>query len=94
VWFDPRGLASAVFALLIVERIAHGLADQILYSAINAVWIRALLHRMNAAPLARWSGNKSLQMQACLETQDSEGSARPFITKTRLLTNLQIICNL
>ncbi|MEM8838077.1 MAG: cation:proton antiporter [Pseudomonadota bacterium] len=53
-WFGPRGLATALFALLIVSDIDHDLADPILALAINAVWISALLHGMSALPGARW----------------------------------------
>lgn len=81
-WFGPRGLASALFALLTVEQITHGLADQILHTAINAVWISALLHGLSAAPLARWYGNKTSQMHPCPETEEIETTARPVITKT------------
>ncbi|MGJ8610753.1 MAG: hypothetical protein ACSHWY_06645, partial [Octadecabacter sp.] len=82
-WFGPRGLASALFALLTVEQIAHGLADQILHTAINAVWISALLHGLSAAPLARLYGNKTKQMHPCPETEDIENTALPVITKSR-----------
>ncbi|MEM8794491.1 MAG: cation:proton antiporter [Pseudomonadota bacterium] len=53
-WFGPRGLATALFALLIVSDIDHDLAEPILALAINAVWISALLHGMSALPGARW----------------------------------------
>lgn len=82
-WFGPRGLASALFALLTVEQIAHGLADQILHTAINAVWISALLHGLSAAPLARLYGNKTKQMHPCPETEDIKSTALPVITKSR-----------
>ena len=52
-WFGPRGLATALFALLIVEQIDHELGDTILMLAINAVWISAVLHGVSAVPAAR-----------------------------------------
>ena len=55
-WFGPRGLATALFALVVVEQIPHELGEQILHTAINAVWISALLHGITAAPAARWFG--------------------------------------
>lgn len=57
-WFGPRGLATALFALLIVGDINHAYAEPVLVIAINAVWISALLHGMSAAPGARWYSSK------------------------------------
>lgn len=52
-WFGPRGLATALFALLAVEELDHDLGEQVLFLAINAVWISALLHGLTAAPGAK-----------------------------------------
>lgn len=52
-WFGPKGLATALFALLVLEDLGHGLADPVLWIAINAVWISALLHGLSAAPGAK-----------------------------------------
>lgn len=57
-WFGPRGLATALFALLIVGDINHSYAEPVLVIAINAVWISALLHGISAAPGARWYASK------------------------------------
>ena len=57
-WFGPRGLATALFALLVLEQIPHDLGEDILNLAINAVWISVLLHGMSAAPGAQWYGRK------------------------------------
>ena len=53
-WFGPRGLATALFALLIVGDINDAYSETILVIAINAVWISALLHGVSAAPGAAW----------------------------------------
>lgn len=53
-WFGPRGLATVLFALLIVGEINRAYAQTVLVIAVNAVWISALLHGMSAAPGARW----------------------------------------
>lgn len=66
-WFGPRGLATALFALLIVERIDHDLGESVLLIAINAVWISALLHGISAVPAARWYGAAMSRMGACAE---------------------------
>lgn len=52
-WFGPRGLATALFALLVVEQLDHGLGEDVLHLAVNAVWISAVLHGLTAAPGAK-----------------------------------------
>ncbi|MFA3920864.1 cation:proton antiporter [Ruegeria hyattellae] len=79
-WFGPRGLATALFALLIVDQIPDVFGDQILHTAINAVWISAVLHGITAAPAARWYGGKITELGATAETQDIQDSAKPIIT--------------
>ncbi len=49
-WFGPRGLATALFALLVVDQLDHALGEAVLYLAVNAVWISAVLHGVTAAP--------------------------------------------
>ena len=51
-WFGPRGLATALFALLVISEIDHEFAEPILHLAINTVWISALLHGISAVPAA------------------------------------------
>ncbi|MFL4468699.1 cation:proton antiporter [Tateyamaria armeniaca] len=80
-WFGPRGLATALFALLIVEQIPEAYGDPILHTAINAVWISAVLHGITAAPAARWYGNKIRNMGDMAETRAIEHSAKPVITR-------------
>lgn len=53
-WFGPRGLATALFALLVVEQIDHAFAEPILHIAVNAVWMSAVLHGVSALPGAKW----------------------------------------
>ncbi len=77
-WFGPRGLATALFALLIVDQIDHTLAEPMLALAINAVWISALLHGISAAPAAKWYAGKVERMGDCPETMDIDGPARPI----------------
>ena len=70
-WFGPRGLATALFALLVVPRIDDVLAEPILMLAINAVWISALLHGVTAAPGARWYARQIRKMGDCAEIEQS-----------------------
>lgn len=67
-WFGPRGLATALFALLVVEDLPPALGEEILFVAINAVWISALLHGVTAAPAARWYGAMFPTSRVCAET--------------------------
>jgi sodium/hydrogen antiporter len=80
-WFGPRGLATALFALLVVPQTNHELAEPILAIAVNAVWISALLHGLTAAPFARIYASKVQKMGACAETEKIESSAKPLITR-------------
>ncbi len=53
-WFGPRGLASIVFAVLIVEHPGELPHEQLLVTTIYAtVGFSVLLHGLSAAPLAR-----------------------------------------
>ncbi|MBT0957827.1 cation:proton antiporter [Alphaproteobacteria bacterium KMM 3653] len=52
-WFGPRGLATALFALIVTEEMAPDTAEFILTMAVNAVWISALIHGVTAVPAAR-----------------------------------------
>lgn len=58
-WFGPRGLATALFALLVLENLPHALGDQIRHLAINTVWISAVLHGITAGLGARWYAKKT-----------------------------------
>lgn len=49
-WFGPRGLATALFALLVVDQLDPGTGESVLMIAVNAVWISALLHGLSAVP--------------------------------------------
>ncbi|WP_299483976.1 cation:proton antiporter [uncultured Roseibium sp.] len=65
-WFGPRGLATALFALLVVDQIDHEIGAYLLNLAVNAVWISAVLHGVTAVPLAKWYGARM---------SDNEGAA-------------------
>lgn len=57
-FFGPRGLATALFALIISKDILGEYGHAILIVAINAVWISTLIHGIAAAPMANWYGDK------------------------------------
>ena len=80
-WFGPRGLATALFALLVVPQISHDLAEPILALAVNAVWISALLHGLSAQPGAKWYAARIKKSGDCPETRPIKSSAKPLITR-------------
>ena len=80
-WFGPRGLATALFALLIVKHIDHALAEEVLAIAVNAVWISALLHGVSAVPGAKWYAGRIAVKGECAETMRVEVSAKPLVTR-------------
>ena len=79
-WFGPRGLATALFALLVVPQVDHELATPILALAINAVWISALLHGLSAQPGAAWYAARVGEMGPCAETEPVQQTAKPLKT--------------
>ena len=76
-WFGPRGLATALFALLIVGEINEAYAETILVIAINAVWISAVLHGITAAPGARWYANRISRMAHSAKKLSNAVNASP-----------------
>ncbi|NKB53468.1 MAG: sodium:proton antiporter [Rhizobiaceae bacterium] len=62
-WFGPRGLATALFALMVVDRIGGEYGEAILHIAVNTVWISALLHGITAAPAAKLYGRAMARRQ-------------------------------
>ncbi len=57
-FFGPRGLATALFALIISKDMLGEYGHSILIIAINAVWMSTLIHGVAAAPMANWYGTK------------------------------------
>lgn len=80
-WFGPRGLATALFALVVVQKISHDFAEPILALAVNAVWISALLHGLSALPGAKWYAARIKTMGDCAETEPIDASAKPLVTR-------------
>ena len=75
-WFGPRGLASVLFVLLILDEaeVAH---DTILFSVvIFTVAVSVILHGVTAGPAARRYGEMSREMGECAENMPV--SEEPF----------------
>ena len=68
-WFGPRGLASILFVLLIVEESAIPHREEILSIVVATVALSALLHGISAAPLAARFGRLTERMGECEENR-------------------------
>lgn len=75
-WFGPRGLASILFALLILEHSDVPHKKEILIATIITVMSSILLHGLSAGPAARRYGEAAAKMGECAENQPV--SAEPF----------------
>jgi NhaP-type Na+/H+ or K+/H+ antiporter len=68
-WFGPRGLASILFVLLILEEAAIEHRDEVLAITVLTVGLSVLLHGVTAAPLANRYGRRAERMGECEENQ-------------------------
>lgn len=68
-WFGPRGLASILFVLLILEESEFPHRDQLLSITVITVALSALLHGVSAAPLAKLFGRLVGRMGECEESR-------------------------
>ena len=68
-WFGPRGLASILFVLLILEESGVPHRDELLAITVITVALSVLLHGVSAAPLAKLYGKLSARMGECDENQ-------------------------
>ena len=75
-WFGPRGLASILFALLIIEESNAPHKEQILAATIVTVTLSILLHGFSAASAARRYGEYAKTMGTCPENMPV--NAEPF----------------
>lgn len=84
-WFGPRGLASILFALFVLEESDMPSADQILTVTIVTVACSILAHGMTAAPAARWYGGLVQQMGESAEAK----SVSEMPTRSRRVTTAE-----
>ncbi|MDH3712260.1 MAG: cation:proton antiporter [Gammaproteobacteria bacterium] len=68
-WFGPRGIASILFGLLILEEMEVANVEKLFAITIVTVALSALLHGVTAAPLARLYGRKAAAMGECEENR-------------------------
>lgn len=80
-WFGPRGLASILFALLVLgESEAEG-SIELMATVSATVLLSILLHGVTAAPAARWYGRLAARMGECEEVEPVE-EMRPRYRET------------
>ena len=68
-WFGPRGLASILFVLLILEEAELANESTLFAAVIVTVTLSVALHGMSAGPAARWYGSMSQRMGECEENR-------------------------
>ena len=68
-WFGPRGLASILFVLLILEEAEIPHRAEILSITVITVALSVILHGISAAPLANAYGRLSKRMGECEESK-------------------------
>jgi len=78
-WFGPRGVASILFAILLLEELPVPHADEIFSIAMVTVMMSVVLHGATAAPGVRWYARR-LEQQACATAQ-KECTAMCYRTK-------------
>ncbi len=80
-WFGPRGLASILFVLLILEEAELANESNLFAIVIVTVGLSVALHGMTAGPAARWYGSMSQRMGECEENRPV--SDEPFVQSPR-----------
>jgi NhaP-type Na+/H+ or K+/H+ antiporter len=68
-WFGPRGLASILFVLLILDESDVPHRDELLAVTVLTVALSALLHGVSAAPLGRIYGRLAERKGECEESR-------------------------
>ena len=69
-WFGPRGLASILFALFVLEEAETPGAQTILLAVIVTVALSIIAHGLTAAPAASWYGKHVGRKGAAEEARD------------------------
>ncbi|MBB5721193.1 NhaP-type Na+/H+ or K+/H+ antiporter [Loktanella ponticola] len=55
-WFGPRGLASILFTLIMIDEFEFPGEQELLACVAMTVFLSIILHGISAAPLSRWIG--------------------------------------
>ncbi len=75
-WFGPRGLASVLYVLVVLEGAEMPHKHEIFVICTLTIMLSILLHGFTAVPAARWYGRQSEAMGECEENQPV--SERPW----------------
>ena len=59
-WFGPRGLASILFTLIIMDEFDVPNAQDLLACVAMTVFLSIIFHGISAAPLSKWIGRVTL----------------------------------
>ena len=68
-WFGPRGLASILFGLLVVEQLQSAGGKTILATTVVTIVLSVFAHGLTAAPQARWYARMAHNQGACPENE-------------------------
>ncbi len=60
-WFGPRGLASILFALIIIDEYDIPHEDELLACIVMTVFLSIILHGISSTPLAQRIGKRSME---------------------------------
>ena len=58
-WFGPRGLASILFTLIMIDEFDFPREQELLSCVSMTVFLSIILHGMSATPLSNWIGRRS-----------------------------------
>jgi NhaP-type Na+/H+ or K+/H+ antiporter len=58
-WFGPRGIASILFTLIMIDEFEFPGEQELLACVSMTVFLSIILHGMSAAPLSKWIGRTS-----------------------------------
>lgn len=81
-WFGPRGLASIIYLLLIVDEYQFAALADVEHTVLLCVLISIVLHGATAAPFARIYGRWSKRQDATAERQPVEPFVLPPSSRT------------
>ncbi|MGI9521332.1 MAG: cation:proton antiporter [Hyphomicrobiaceae bacterium] len=68
-WFGPRGLASILFGLLVLEQHNSGTTKTILTTAVLTIVLSVFAHGATAAPLAQWYARRAERLGDCPDNE-------------------------
>lgn len=58
-WFGPRGIASILFTLIMIDEFDFPGEEELLACVSMTVFLSIILHGVTAAPLSKWIGRKT-----------------------------------